>query len=171
MAEGIKTRLVRTGQAEGILFSFKGRIGCTRDAQRLIRLAGRQNEEHTHVKSDKNHNDSEVEDLQTALVLELFRRHFEEDMDINDRSALAAVAEHVGMRRENVEHYLESNLDAAEVDLEAASARERGIVGVPHVHVTFSDGENHSIKSPASREICECLEVVEWLEVFASLRD
>lgn len=112
----IRTRLLRTGRASGIEFSFNSKIGSTRDSHRLIWFAGQK-----------------YPDVQKQLLEEIFKDHFEHASDITSHVDLAKAAIAVGMPREVVSAFLESDEGGKEVDELAAQARRDGILHVPHV--------------------------------------
>ncbi len=103
------------GEAEGINFSFNGKIGNTRDAHRLVQLA--------KTKSNEAEN---------SLVSTLFKSHFEEDADITSRDALAAIGEKAGLSKAEVQDWLDQGKGGKEVDREVEEAAREGIHGVPH---------------------------------------
>ena len=109
-------RLIQIGLAEGIQFSFGGKIGHTRDAHRLIELA-------------KTKGDGSV---QTVIMDRLFKVYFEEDADITDRAMLCDVGVAAGLEADVVREWLESEEGGVEVDRQAESGREgEGGGGVP----------------------------------------
>lgn len=108
--------LSRLGEAEGIKFSWQGKIGNTRDAHRLIQLA--------RTKS------SEVED---RLVSAMFKTHFEgEGCDITSHDALVAIGEKAGLDKSEVKNWLDEGKGGQEVDREVHEAYQKGIHGVPN---------------------------------------
>jgi predicted DsbA family dithiol-disulfide isomerase len=102
------------GEAEGIKFSFGGKIGNTRDAHRLVQLA----------KTKSN-------EMENRLISTMFRSHFEEDADITSQDALVAMGEEAGLDRAEVEQWLEEGKGGQEVDREVEEAYSDGIHGVP----------------------------------------
>lgn len=107
--------LKKLGEAEGINFSFKAKIGNTRDAHRLIQLA--------KTKSS---------DIQNSVVSALFKLHFEEDGDITSQDVLVAAGEKGGLDKSEVKSWLDGGKGGAEVDREVEEAYEEGISGVPN---------------------------------------
>ncbi|KAK4250042.1 DSBA-like thioredoxin domain-containing protein [Corynascus novoguineensis] len=103
------------GEAEGIKFSLKGKIGNTRDAHRLVQLA--------KTKS------SETED---RVISTLFKSHFEEDSDITSQNVLVAVGEKAGLDKAEVQDWLSQGKGGEEVDREVEDAYRKGIHGVPN---------------------------------------
>ncbi|KAK4154302.1 DSBA-like thioredoxin domain-containing protein [Chaetomidium leptoderma] len=106
------------GEAEGIKFSFQGKIGNTRDAHRLVQLA--------KTKSTGS---------EDRLISTLFKSHFEEDADITSQDVLAAIGEKAGLERSEVEDWLSQGKGGQEVDREVQEAYSKGIQGVPHFTV------------------------------------
>ena len=84
----------------------------TRDAHRLIRLAG-------------------AEGRADATVEALFRAYFIDGRDIGDIAVLAAIAGTVGLDREETRRFLESSAGLEEVIAEDRGARRLGINAVP----------------------------------------
>ncbi|SPO06407.1 related to dithiol-disulfide isomerase involved in polyketide biosynthesis [Cephalotrichum gorgonifer] len=109
-------RLTMIGRAEGVEFTMDSKIGNTRDAHRLVYLAGLKGPE-----------------TQNELVSVLFRSYFEESGDITDHGMLLDVAEKAGLDREEAKKWLEGEDGGAEVDREAEAARKRGVRGVPNL--------------------------------------
>jgi predicted DsbA family dithiol-disulfide isomerase len=109
------SRLLAIGEAEGINFAGRGRIGNTRDAHRLIQLA--------KTKSNATENN---------VVAELFRSHIEEGGDITSQSNLIAVGEKAGLDRSETKKWLEEGKGGDEVDREVEDAYRRGVSGVPN---------------------------------------
>lgn len=93
-------------------FARIARIPSTLDAHRLIHWAG-------------------IEGRQTPVVAALFRAHFAEGRDLGDRETLADLAAQAGLDRATVARLLASEVDAPEVAQADATARARGVKGVP----------------------------------------
>jgi predicted DsbA family dithiol-disulfide isomerase len=69
-------------------------------------------------------------------MLGLWRRYFEEEVDITELDVLVEIGVEAGLgSAEEVKKYLESGDDGREVDLLAEEAREKGISGVPHYEI------------------------------------
>jgi len=102
------------GQDLGIPFDFAAiRVAPnTLDAHRLIRWAG----------------EAEVQD---AMVERLFQLYFVEGADIGDPDVLADAAAAVGMVRDEVRGFLDTEADLDAVRTEIAHAQRVGITGVP----------------------------------------
>ena len=105
-----------TGEAEGIAFSFGGKVSNTLDAHRLLSWALAQG----------------GPELQDAVSARLMRLYFEEEGDIGDRAALAAAAAEAGASAADAAAMLASAALTEEVQAEAREVRHRfGITGVP----------------------------------------
>ncbi|KAK4237569.1 DSBA-like thioredoxin domain-containing protein [Achaetomium macrosporum] len=102
------------GEAEGIKFSFGGKIGNTRDAHRLVQLA----------KTKSN-------EMENRLISTMFKSHFEEDADITSQDTLVAIGEKAGLDRAEVKNWLDEGKGGQEVDREVEEAYSDGIHGVP----------------------------------------
>jgi predicted DsbA family dithiol-disulfide isomerase len=112
--------MVQTSHDEGLDFKFGGKTGPSRNGHRLVRYA------QTHG----------GEDAQNAVQLGLWRRYFEQEIDITTLETLVDVGVEAGVgSAEEIREYLESGADAKAVDEEADEAREKGISGVPHYEI------------------------------------
>ena len=109
----IQTRLHRVGRAQGINFTFGGKIGKTRDSHRLIYAAG-----------------LESPQLQRAVVDEIFR-FFETDGDFTSHADLLQAAVVAGFSEEKAEAVLGSDQYGEIVDELATQARQDGVSSVP----------------------------------------
>ncbi|KAK5164663.1 uncharacterized protein LTR77_009869 [Saxophila tyrrhenica] len=110
----IRTRLERVGREYGIDFSMAHFVGSTRDAHRMLRFAP--------VEKRKE------------LLEEVYRLHFESDLDITSHEGLATAAENVGLSRVEVLQFLSGQQGGEEVDELAAKARKQdGVASVPTV--------------------------------------
>ncbi|KAK4192285.1 thioredoxin-like protein [Podospora australis] len=107
--------LKRLGEAEGINFTFKAKIGNTRDAHRLVQLA----------KTKSN-------EVENKVIEALFKLHFEEDGDIVSQDVLVSAGEKGGLDRSEVKSWLEQGKGGAEVDREVEEAYGDGVSGVPN---------------------------------------
>ena len=107
-------RIEAIGKEAGIDFAFDriARSPNTLDAHRLIRWA---------FGTGK----------QEAVVERLFQLYFIEGRDIGDRDLLADVAAEFGMDRILTRARLDTDMDAADVQAEIASAVRLGVNGVP----------------------------------------
>ena len=113
--ETMHARLRSLGEANGIRFSLKGKIGNTRDAHRLVQLA--------KTKSNKLEND---------VVAALFKSHFEEDGDLTSTEVLVAAAERAGLDKDEAKEWLQQGKGGDEVDKEVQVAYGAGVFGVPN---------------------------------------
>lgn len=111
----VTAHLKRLGEAEGIHFSLKGKIGNTRDAHRLVQLA----------KTKSN-------ELENKVIATLFKSHFEEDADITSHDVLAEIGEKAGLEKAEVKDWLSQGRGGQEVDREVEEAYRKGISGVPN---------------------------------------
>lgn len=113
-------QMQRTGAAEGIAFSFKGKTASTRQAHRLVEWARR-------AGGDAPAN---------RLMLELFGDYFERERNPGDAGVLAAAAERAGVAPAAAAAAFLADAAAAptgaDVDREvAAVARRYRVTGVP----------------------------------------
>ena len=116
-AEGagrIYASIAEAGAGEGIAFAFDRiqRTPNTISAHRLIRFAG------------ENGRQDEVVEL-------LFRRYFEEGVDIGDDERLIETTVEAGLDPDSVRAHLASSRDVEAVQLEDLQARRLGVTGVP----------------------------------------
>jgi len=118
----VQKHMESVGNAEGIIFNFRGRTGNSRMSHLLMHVAG--------LKSSE---------VQCTVAEELFKAHFEEARDIADLEVLGDVADRAGLGRTEMERYFESTKEGiSEIDEEARRIRDSGIKGVPHI--IFEDG-------------------------------
>ncbi|KPI40934.1 uncharacterized protein AB675_10874 [Cyphellophora attinorum] len=116
----IERMMIETAGREGLNFSFDGKTGPSRNGHRLVRYA-------------QNHGG---EDAQNRVMLGLWKRYFEDAVDITTLETLTEVGVEAGLGNEKeVKAYLESGKDAKEVDDEAEEARQKGINGVPNYEI------------------------------------
>ncbi|MDE8650363.1 DsbA family oxidoreductase [Novosphingobium album (ex Liu et al. 2023)] len=69
--------------------------------------------------------------VQTRLKLALFDAYFQRRRDVSNRAVLLAIAESVGLGREEAEAALDSAALAARIEAEEAEALDMGITSVP----------------------------------------
>ncbi|GAB1317518.1 hypothetical protein MFIFM68171_07728 [Madurella fahalii] len=119
--EWATTYLSSLGTTEGINFSWQGKVGTARDAQRLVQLA--------KTKS------SETED---RLVSTMFKVHFEERGDILSQDVLVAIGEKASLDKSEVKEWLDRGKGGQKVDQEVPEAYKKGIRGVPHFTIKRS---------------------------------
>lgn len=133
-AEAMKSRLQAKGQIDGIKFSFGNRIGSSRDAHRLIYLAGQHDMQDSGQpqKPEDNLSSSDGCSRQNKVVEGLFKRYFEEDGDITSHEMLFEIAQTAGLDGDLVKKWLDSDEGGDVVDREAeAAVTKHGITGVP----------------------------------------
>jgi predicted DsbA family dithiol-disulfide isomerase len=118
MASGIITRLERVGRGCGINFSFRGKIGNTRDSHRLLRFAERKGEGKAR-----------------EVIEVLFREVFEGEGDVSSREDLVRAAVEVDLDGEQVRAFLDGEEDRREIDELAEQARREGVRHVPLVDI------------------------------------
>ncbi|ETN37795.1 uncharacterized protein HMPREF1541_07418 [Cyphellophora europaea CBS 101466] len=119
-AKQIEAMMIQTSHDEGLDFKFGGKTGPSRNGHRLIRYA-------------QNHGG---EDAQNAAMKGLWRRYFEQEVDITTLDTLVEVGVEAGLgSAEGVKQFLESGAEAKTVDEEAEQARDKGISGVPHYEI------------------------------------
>ena len=111
----MQARLSQIGEQIGIKFAYGGKTGNTRDAHRVIQLAK-----------------TKGEDMQTRVVVELFKAYFERNDDITDHVVLQKAAVQGGLGEEETREWLESDKGGPEVDKEVEAAKRRFISGVPN---------------------------------------
>lgn len=116
----IEAMMIQTAASEGLNFSFDGNTGPSRNGHRLVR----------HAQSAGG------ETSQNDVMLGLWRRYFEQAVDITTLDTLTEIGVEAKLGSEaDVKAYLESGKDAREVDEEAEEARSKGISGVPHYEI------------------------------------
>jgi predicted DsbA family dithiol-disulfide isomerase len=116
MLERMVPHMEAVGATEGIKFSYKGKIGNTRDSHRLIELAW--------AKGGAS--------LQDRVVEALFHAYFEAEQNVGDNDVLLECAVKAGMDREEVSRALLSDAHGDEVDEEVAKWKhEEDVSGVP----------------------------------------
>ncbi|ACY98069.1 DSBA oxidoreductase [Thermomonospora curvata DSM 43183] len=106
-------RLRALTAAEGLPFAPEKALHVnTRDAHRVIELAGRAG-------------------VQDAVVERLFRAQHAEGRDLGDVGTLAELAGEAGLQADAVRRSLESDEGTAEVERQLERARRLGVTGVP----------------------------------------
>ena len=112
-AENAQREMEQRAAGDGLTFRMDGlRSGNTRDAHRLLQLAG-------------------VRSRQAELVERLHRAYFTEQRSVFDASSLTELAVEVGLDRAEVERVLAGNDFDDVVTEDEATARELGANGVP----------------------------------------
>ena len=106
--------MVEHGERAGLTLNLDRieRTPNTIDAHRLIHWAG-------------------VEGRQTPVALALFRAYFVDGRDIGDPATLREIAEGAGLDGAMIATLLEGDADADDLRARDASARSRGVTGVP----------------------------------------
>jgi predicted DsbA family dithiol-disulfide isomerase len=119
-AKQIEAMVTGAAAQAGLNFKFGGKTGPSRNGHRLIHYA-------------KTHGG---EDAQNKVMLGLWRRYFEQEIDITTLETLTDVGVEAGLGSiEDVKKFLESGDDAQLVDEEAEEARDEGINGVPNYRI------------------------------------
>jgi predicted DsbA family dithiol-disulfide isomerase len=111
----LEARVAAVGAAAGIPFAFD-RIARTPNTFGAHRLIGF----------------SQQRGRQDALVEALFQAYFIDGRNVGDRRVLAEVAAEAGLRRTEVESFLDSNQGTDDVRRELERGRRLGIDGVPY---------------------------------------
>ncbi|KAF3918944.1 hypothetical protein ABW20_dc0107191 [Dactylellina cionopaga] len=109
----MQKRLAIIGAQEGISFSFGGKTGNTRKSHRIIQLAGEKG-------------------VQNEVVEQLFISYFELEEDITSDTVLKEAAIKGGLKADEIESYLDTDMGGEQIDKEVALAQTRFIQGVPH---------------------------------------
>jgi len=119
-AEQIFRTLGQVAKGEGLDFKFGGKTGSSRNGHRLVQYA-------------KTHGG---ESAQNETMLGLWRRYFEQEVDITQLDVLVETGVEAGLgNAEELKKYLESDEGCKVVDKEAQEAREKGINGVPNYEI------------------------------------
>ena len=124
--------IAKTAEATGLEIAFDKikRTPNTLNAHRLIRWA-------------------QVEEKQSAVVSQLFKRYFHEGHDISDVDVLVDVATTVGMDGDLVRRLLDGDSDLAETIAEDKKAREMGVQGVP----CFIIGASYAVQGAQNTDV------------------
>ena len=113
----IHRNMAQVSKAEGLNFKFGGMTGDSRNGHRLVHYA-------------QQHGG---EDAQNKAMLGLWRRYFEQEVDITKLDVLVETGVEAGLGTEaDVKKYLESGEGGKHVDILAEKARMEGISGVPN---------------------------------------
>jgi predicted DsbA family dithiol-disulfide isomerase len=116
-AEQIFGMLKDVAASEGLDFKSGGRTGPSRNGHRLIRYA------QTHG----------GERAQNDTMLGLWKRYYEQEVDITRLDVLVEVGVEAGLgSADEIKTYLESGKDGKEVDKLASEQSQNGVSGVPH---------------------------------------
>ncbi|PLS20565.1 DsbA family oxidoreductase [Neptunicoccus cionae] len=126
--------IAQAAEDAGIDINFEGikRTPSTLNAHRLLHWAA-------------------LEGHQNAVVDRLFKAYFKDGQDISDMDVLVGIASGVGMDGEMVRRLLNGDQDAKEIQERDASARERGISGVP----CFIIGKHYVVQGAQPTELWE----------------
>jgi len=116
----INARMAQVSASEGLNFKFGGKTGVSRNGHRLVHYA------QTHG----------GEEAQNKTMLGLWRRYFEQEVDITELDVLVETGVEAGLgSAEEIKEYLLSGADGKEVDELAEEARDKGISGVPNYEI------------------------------------
>jgi len=115
----IMQQLKGFGDAEGVSFTFRGKVGHTRDSHRVIQLA--------KTKGIEVEND---------VVEAMFRAYFEENGDITAHDVLIEAGSRAGLDSDEIKKWLDEDLGGEEVDREVEEANELGLHGVPYFTIS-----------------------------------
>ena len=119
-AKQIEAMVVGAAAQAGLNFSFGGLTGPSRNGHRLVHYA-------------QNHGGEEA---QNKAMIGLWKRYFEQEVDITTLDTLVDVGIEAGLgSAEEIRKYLETGDDANLVDEEAEEARDKGISGVPKYEI------------------------------------
>ncbi|KAH0841313.1 hypothetical protein AYO21_04915 [Fonsecaea monophora] len=119
-AKQMEAMMTQTARAEGFNFKFGGMTGPSRNGHRLV-----------HWAQGKG-----GEDSQNKVMMGLWRRYFEEEVDITTLDNLVDVGLEAGLgTKEEITEYLTSGKDGELVDKEAEEAHLKGISGVPFYEI------------------------------------
>ncbi|EXJ95421.1 hypothetical protein A1O1_00542 [Capronia coronata CBS 617.96] len=119
-AKQLEAMMTQVAAGEGLNFKFGGMTGPSRNGHRLVYWA-------------QHHGGEEA---QNKVMLGLWKRYFEQEVDITTLDTLVEVGLEAGLgSKEQIKEYLESGKDGEEVDRIAEEARLKGISGVPHYEI------------------------------------
>lgn len=130
----IEERIVATAAGEGLKFSFGGNTGISRNGHRLVFYG------QTHG----------GEEGQNAVMLGLWKRYYEREIDITTLDTLTEVGVEAGLgTAAEIREYLESGRDGVEVDRLAEEQKMNGISGVPN-YVLMDTWEISGAQDPSA---------------------
>ncbi|KIW72731.1 hypothetical protein PV04_00907 [Phialophora macrospora] len=119
-AKQIEAMMTQTSKAEGLNFKFGGMTGPSRNGHRLVYWAQGKGGEHS----------------QNEVMLGLWRRYFEQEVDITTLETLVEVGLEANLgTKEEITEYLTSGKDGELVDKMAEEAHMKGISGVPFYEI------------------------------------
>ncbi|KAG9513079.1 DSBA oxidoreductase, partial [Aureobasidium melanogenum] len=97
------------------------------------------------------------DEVHMALAKELFRAHFEGDVDVSSHDDLIEAGVSVGLVREEIKEWLDCGNGGPEVDYEAQRARDSGVNSVPTFEI--NDRRLEGAEDPSA-----------FYELFASIK-
>jgi predicted DsbA family dithiol-disulfide isomerase len=119
-AEQMEATMKQVAANEGLDFKYGGMTGHSRNGHRLVYWAQSQG----------------GEEAQNAVMLGLWRRYFEQEVDITTLETLIDVGLEAGLgTRQEIKTFLESGKCGEEVDRIADEARLKGLSGVPNYEI------------------------------------
>jgi predicted DsbA family dithiol-disulfide isomerase len=122
-ARQMEAMMSEVSRGEGLNFKFGGNSGQSRNGHRLVRYA-------------QTHSGTGGEEAQNKTMLGLWRRYFEQEVDITLLDVLVQTGVEAGLGNEKeIKTFLESSELGQEVDEVAEEERMKGITGVPHYEI------------------------------------
>lgn len=119
-AKQIEAMMLQTAKGEGLNFKFGGMTGPSRNGHRLVFWAQGKGGEHS----------------QNEVMLGLWRRYFEQEVDITTLETLVDVGLEAKLgTKEEITEYLISGKDGDLVDKMAHEAHMKGVSGVPFYEI------------------------------------
>jgi len=119
-AKQIEAMMSQTSKGEGLNFKFGGNTGPSRNGHRLVKWAQGKG----------------GEDSQNQVMLGLWRRYFEQEVDITTLETLVDIGLEASLgTKEEITDYLASGKDGELVDKVADEAHQKGISGVPFYEI------------------------------------
>jgi len=119
-AQQIEAMMSQTSKGEGLAFKFGGMTGPSRNGHRLVHWAQDKGGEHS----------------QNEVMLGLWRRYFEQEVDITTLETLVQIGLEAKLgNEEEIKEYLTSGKDGEFVDKEAEEAQMKGVSGVPFYEI------------------------------------
>ncbi|KAJ9608660.1 hypothetical protein H2200_006431 [Cladophialophora chaetospira] len=119
-AKQIEAMMSQTSKGEGLNFKFGGNTGPSRNGHRLVKWAQGKG----------------GEDSQNQVMLGLWRRYFEQEVDITTLETLVEIGLEANLgTKEEITEYLTSGKDGEVVDKVADEAHMKGISGVPFYEI------------------------------------
>ena len=119
-AKQIEAMMSQTSKGEGLSFKFGGMTGPSRNGHRLVHWAQGKGGEHS----------------QNEVMLGLWRRYFEQEVDITTLDTLVDIGLDAKLgSKEEITEYLISGKDGEFVDKVADEAHMKGVSGVPFYEI------------------------------------